>query len=205
MYNIARSDMEQTEDYSSFFMNLALDEARKALAKLEVPVGCVIVENGEVIASASNRTNETRNATRHAEMEAIDMVLLRWQSSDDTGMVSTHENVVHRFSKCEIYVTCEPCIMCAAGLSILGIKKVYFGCKNERFGGCGSVMSLHVDGCGPCGSYSEKSQSTGSVESSGYECVGGLMAEEAIELFKSFYERGNPNAPRPHRPVQVRN
>ncbi|KAJ0985291.1 hypothetical protein J5N97_003647 [Dioscorea zingiberensis] len=97
------------------FMELALDQARIALENLEVPVGCVIVEDGNVIASGRNRTTETRNATRHAEMDAIDSVLEKWQK---IGL--DHLQVAEKFSKCDIYVTCEPCIMCASALSILG-------------------------------------------------------------------------------------
>ncbi|EFJ20055.1 hypothetical protein SELMODRAFT_109716, partial [Selaginella moellendorffii] len=151
-------------------------QARQALNRLEVPVGCVIVENGRVIASGSNRTNETRNATRHAEMEAIDMLLPRWECS-------SHEDFSKRFAGCELYVTCEPCIMCAAALSLLGIGKVFYGCKNDRFGGCGSILSLHSNGVG------HSPESAGGMT---YPCVGGIMAEEAIGLFREFYEQGNP-------------
>ena len=52
--------------------------------------------------------------------------------------------------RCDLYVTCEPCIMCAGALSLLGIHRVVFGCKNDRFGGNGSILSLHSSGCGTC-------------------------------------------------------
>ncbi|XP_055822616.1 tRNA-specific adenosine deaminase TAD2 isoform X2 [Solanum dulcamara] len=120
------------------FMKLALEQANDALANLEVPVGCVVVEDGEVIASGRNRTTETRNATRHAEMEAIDFLVEQWQNNGLSPL-----EVSERFSKCILYVTCEPCIMCAAALSYLGIKEAYYGCANDKFGGCGSVLSLH--------------------------------------------------------------
>ncbi|KAG0588700.1 hypothetical protein KC19_2G262900 [Ceratodon purpureus] len=126
------------------FMKLAFAEAKGALARLEVPVGCVIVKDGEVIGRGSNRTNETRNATRHAEMEAIDMVLCLWQQS----LTAHSDNVsTEGFQQCDLYVTCEPCIMCASALSLLGFRKVYYGCGNDRFGGCGSVLDIHTDGC----------------------------------------------------------
>ncbi|XP_037497944.1 tRNA-specific adenosine deaminase TAD2 isoform X2 [Jatropha curcas] len=120
------------------YMELAMEQAKYALDCLEVPVGCLIVEGGKVIASGRNRTTETRNATRHAEMEAIDVLLKQWQKSG----LSTLE-VAENFSQCTLYVTCEPCIICAAALSILGIKEVYYGCANDKFGGCGSILSLH--------------------------------------------------------------
>ncbi|KAL3739708.1 hypothetical protein ACJRO7_021039 [Eucalyptus globulus] len=99
------------------FMQLAIDQAKLASDSLEVPVGCVIVEDGNVIAAGRNRTNETRNATRHAEMEALDVLLVQRQG---TGF--TAAEVAEKFAACSLYVTCEPCIMCAAALSIIGIS-----------------------------------------------------------------------------------
>ncbi|CAI0456807.1 unnamed protein product [Linum tenue] len=164
------------------YMELALDQAKEALDSLEVPVGCVIVKDGRVVASGRNRTSETRNATRHAEMEAIDFLLERWQKNGLSKL-----EVSEKFSKCNLYVTCEPCIMCAAALSILGMKEVYYGCANDKFGGCGSVLSLH--------SGNPQSLTSGEVrqEGKGFKCSGGIMASEAVALFRSFYEQGNPN------------
>ncbi|CAN6289601.1 unnamed protein product [Urochloa humidicola] len=175
------------------FMERALEQAKFALDNLEVPVGCVIVEDGKVISSGSNRTNATRNATRHAEMEAIDVLLQEWQR---IGL--DQAQVAEKFTGCDLYVTCEPCIMCATALSILGIREVYFGCANDKFGGCGSVMSLHR------GSTSSDDLSGNQPpKPKGFKCTGGIMAEEAVALFRCFYEQGNPNAPRPHRPVRT--
>ncbi|XP_020587428.1 tRNA-specific adenosine deaminase 2 [Phalaenopsis equestris] len=172
------------------FMELALKQAKLAFDRLEVPVGCVIVENGLVIASGSNRTSETRNATRHAEMEAIDILMEQWQMAGLNCL-----QVAQRFSSCDLYVTCEPCIMCAAALSILGIREVYYGCANDKFGGCGSILSLHE---GASLEYSSTSSGTRS-----FKCTGGILSAEAVALLRSFYEQGNPNAPKPHRPVRV--
>ncbi|ESQ30755.1 hypothetical protein EUTSA_v10012316mg [Eutrema salsugineum] len=166
-------------------------QAKLALEALEVPVGCVILEDGKVIASGRNRTNETRNATRHAEMEALDELVGQWRKDTLTPL-----QVAERFSKCVLYVTCEPCIMCASALSFLGIKEVYYGCANDKFGGCGSILSLHLRG--------GSSQPEEAQRGKGYKCRGGIMAEEAVSLFKCFYEQGNPNAPKPHRPVVQR-
>ncbi|KMZ74585.1 tRNA-specific adenosine deaminase [Zostera marina] len=171
------------------FMELALQQAKYALENLEVPVGCVIVENGKVIASGSNRTNAFRNATRHAEMEAIDILLKEWQENELSQL-----QIAEKFSKCVLYVTCEPCIMCATALSILGIGEVYFGCPNDKFGGCGSVLSLQ-----------DRHSYKGSQvpEEKSFKCSGGVMSLEAVALLRSFYEQGNPNAPKPHRPVRI--
>lgn len=54
------------------------------------------------------------------------------------------------FDRCALYVTCEPCIMCASALSLLGFERVYYGCANDKFGGNGSILSIHQDGCYPC-------------------------------------------------------
>ncbi|KAH0859744.1 hypothetical protein HID58_088005 [Brassica napus] len=121
--------------------------AKLALEALEVPVG------GNIVASGRNRTNETCNvifiifhlflcmkATRHVEMEAIDELIGQWQKDR-----LSPSQVAEKFSKCVLYVTCEPCIMCASTLSFLGIKEVYYACGNDKFGGCGSVLLLHLE------------------------------------------------------------
>nr|ACR34180.1 unknown [Zea mays] len=127
-------------------------------------------------------------------MEAIDVLLREWQS-----MGLDQPQVAEKFAGCDLYVTCEPCIMCATALSIIGIREVYFGCANDKFGGCGSIMSLHN---GAASSSDELSGSQASTPK-GFKCTGGIMAEEAVALFRCFYEQGNPNAPRPHRPVRM--
>lgn len=129
-------------------------QAEEALAAGEVPVGCVFVRNGSVIAKARNRTNELRNvsiftsnileflyhfctyqATRHAELEAIDSIL--------SDITLTPQIMDYPLSETTLYVTVEPCIMCASALRQLGIKEVFYGCGNDRFGGCGSVLGVN--------------------------------------------------------------
>lgn len=73
---------------------------------------------------------------------------------------------------------------------------MYFGCANDKFGGCGSIMSLHQ-------SSSAELSGEEIPGPKGYKCTGGIMAEEAVALFRNFYEQGNPNAPKPHRPVRI--
>jgi tRNA-specific adenosine deaminase 2 len=110
-------------------MREALKEAHVAFHKGEVPVGCVIARDGEIIARGQNKPNQTKDATTHAEFVAIDVVVER-------------EGDSYVFHDCDLYVTVEPCIMCASALLILGFRRVFFGCSNQRFGGCGSVLAL---------------------------------------------------------------
>ncbi len=110
------------------FMKKALDEARLAFEKGEVPIGAVIVRDGEVIAVAHNLRETDRSATAHAELLAIQKaceVLGGW-----------------RLSGCELYVTLEPCPMCAGAIINSRIDRVIFGSKDEKAGACGSVMNL---------------------------------------------------------------
>ncbi|XP_056163610.1 tRNA-specific adenosine deaminase TAD2-like isoform X1 [Syzygium oleosum] len=89
-------------------------------------------------------------------MEALDVLLVRWQR---TGFSAAE--VAEKFSACTLYVTCEPCKMCAAALSIIGLKEVYYGCANDKFGGCGSIMSLHSSSSEAHISFERTSSSTG--------------------------------------------
>ena len=118
--------------------------------------------------------NETKNATRHAEFEAID-VALSWINDNQ------HGDFVKVFAKTEVWVNVEPCIQCASALQMLGFIKVFYGCANERFGGCGSVLDV----CATDFRFPK------------FQLVGGIRAEEAISLLKEFYRAENPNAPCP--------
>lgn len=112
-------------------------KAKEALEKGEVPVGCIMVYKNKVIGTGRNEVNETKNATRHAELVAVDQVKL-WCEQQCLSF----EKVLR---ECCLYVTVEPCIMCAAALRYLSVPKVVFGCANERFGGCGSILKIHTD------------------------------------------------------------
>jgi len=102
------------------FMSLALEEARAAAARGEVPVGCVIVCNGEVIARAGNRTVADKDPTAHAELLALRQAA-RARGSE-------------RLTDCDLYVTLEPCAMCAAAMSFARIRRLYFGAADEKGG-----------------------------------------------------------------------
>lgn len=126
------------------WMRIAMAMAEEALAAGEVPVGCVFVRHSQAIAKARNRTNELRNASRHAELEAIELIL-----ADPclTSSVASDGAVPlsgwHPLADTTLYVTVEPCIMCASALRQLGIKEVFYGCENDKFGGCGSVLGVN--------------------------------------------------------------
>ncbi|XP_030577469.1 tRNA-specific adenosine deaminase 2 isoform X2 [Archocentrus centrarchus] len=114
-------------------------------------------------------------ATRHAEMVTLDQVL-DWCCRRSLDARSVCERTA-------LYVTVEPCIMCAAALRLLNIPVVVYGCRNERFGGCGSVLDVS----------SADLPQTGTT----FKCISGHRAEEAVEMLKTFYKQENPNAPKP--------
>jgi tRNA-specific adenosine deaminase 2 len=124
----------------------------------------VIVHEGEIISAGSNRTNAENDATRHAELVAFDKVLER--------------GIQRMLTKSILFVTCEPCIMCASAIRMMGIPLVVYGCRNNRFGGCGSILSLYSTDVLP--------------KLPSFDCVSGVLESEAIEELKKFYGRANP-------------
>lgn len=165
---------EQSEE-DKHWMQEALVMARQAFEAAEVPVGSVFVRNGEVIARARNRTNELMNATRHAELEAIDHILSLHPPKEQDFSLSPHSGPRgdNPFAQTTLYVTIEPCIMCASALRQVGIKRVVFGAGNERFGGNGSVLPVHTESL--------------LKNAPPYEAVGGYYREDAIMLLRRFY------------------
>lgn len=109
-------------------MREALDLAREAAAAGEVPVGCVIVRSGEIVGRGRNRREEKQATASHAEMEAIA------QANERLG--------TWRLADCELYVTLEPCPMCAGAIIQARIPKVLIGSMNPKAGCAGSVMNL---------------------------------------------------------------
>ena len=111
-----------------YFMKEALKEAKKAYNKLEVPVGVVIVKDDKIIARAYNQKEMKNSPIKHAEIIAIEKAckkLNNWRLND-----------------CEMYVTLEPCPMCAGAIINSRIKKVYIGAVQEKTGACGSKVNL---------------------------------------------------------------
>ena len=101
-------------------MEIAIEEARAAGARGEVPVGCVVVRQGEVLVRAGNRTIGDRDPTAHAELIAIRATAATLRSE--------------RLTDCDLYVTLEPCAMCAAAMSFARIRRVYFGASDPKGG-----------------------------------------------------------------------
>lgn len=110
------------------FMELALEEAIKGKVKGEIPVGVVIVKNGEVIARAHNLKETLKRPTAHAEILAIEEACKKIDNWRLTGA--------------EMYVTLEPCPMCASAIAQSRISRVYIGTFNKDMGACGSILNL---------------------------------------------------------------
>lgn len=141
------------------FMDMALDEARDAARRGEVPVGCVLVRSDEVIARAGNRTLADRDPTAHAEMIAIRDAARRLGSE--------------RLDGCDVYVTLEPCAMCAAALSFARIRRLYYGASDPKGGAIENGVQFF---------------SSASCHHRP-EIYGGLADEAAGELLTSFFRQ----------------
>jgi len=111
-----------------YFMGEALRAAKRAFQQAEVPVGAVIVRDGRIIARASNQVEQLVDATAHAEMLAITQA----------------ESVVEdwRLTDCDLYVTKEPCAMCAGAIVHTRLRRVIFGCPSPKDGAAGSLLNL---------------------------------------------------------------
>ena len=139
------------------FMRLAIEEAKKAEAIGEVPIGCVIVKGDEVIAAGYNRRETDLLAAAHAEMIAIE------QANQALGN--------WRLEDCELFVTLEPCPMCAGAIVLSRVKRVVFGARDPKGGCCGTLMNLVQDE-----RFNHQAEVTENV-----------LAEECGELLTSFF------------------
>ncbi len=119
------------EKDKKYYMKEALKEAHKAYGKLEVPVGAIIVKDGKIIARGHNQKETKTDTTKHAEIIAIQKASKKLES--------------WRLIDCEMYVTLEPCTMCAGAIINSRIKKVYIGAMDEKTGAVGSVLNLFED------------------------------------------------------------
>ncbi len=144
------------------YMQMALSLARAAAEEDEVPIGAVLVHNGEVIGRAYNRREQNKCATHHAEILAIEegcRTLGGW-----------------RLPSCTLYVTMEPCAMCAGAIVNARIERVVFGVPDLRFGAFGSLFDLSA------------------LPTNHKPCVeGGLLAEECLSLLRAYFKEKRKN------------
>ena len=115
-------------DLDLYFMQKALEQAKIAQSINEAPVGCVITKNNKIIAAGYNRRESDQNAVAHAEITAIKI------ACENTGF--------WRLTECELFVTLEPCPMCAGAIINSRIKRVVFGTRDNKSGAFGSVINL---------------------------------------------------------------
>ena len=139
------------------YMSMALSEAMLGASMGEIPVGAVIVRDGEIISAAHNLRENGGGATAHAEIVAIN------EACERLG--------TWRLSGCELYVTLEPCPMCAGAIINSRLDRVVFGAKDPRMGAFGSIINLNSY---PLGHKVELS--------------GGVLAEESLELLRDFFK-----------------
>jgi tRNA(adenine34) deaminase len=140
-------------------MQIAIELAKQAASAGETPVGCVIVdESGQVIGRGRNRREQYKSATAHAEIEAIE------EACTNIGD--------WRLSGCSLYVTLEPCPMCAGAIIMSRLSRVFYAAREELTGSCGSVINLFME------SYGQSTQVTG-----------GVLADECAELMTDFFRK----------------
>lgn len=145
-------------------MKKALEYAECSLSSNEVPIAALLFHepSGKILGTSHNLTNETLNGTSHAEFQLYDTI----------RQLYPHKHL-QLWMESILVVTVEPCIMCASLLDQLNVKKVVFGCANDRFGGNGSVFRI------------QKS----------YKAIPGVLDREAIGLLRKFYIRENDSSP----------
>lgn len=140
------------------FMSEAIKEAKKAASVGEVPVGAVVVYNGEIIARSHNLSEKNNNPMHHAEILAIEKALKTLGTKNLKG--------------CELYVTLEPCAMCISACMLSKIDKVYFGAYDTKSGACGGKIDLSRENC-----FDYKT-----------EIYGGIEEEECKKIITEFFK-----------------
>jgi tRNA(adenine34) deaminase len=139
------------------FMHEALSLARQAAESGEVPVGAVVVKDGAVVGRGYNRPLSGKDPTAHAEVMALR------EAAERIGN--------YRLGECELYVTLEPCAMCAGAIMHARVSRVVYGAADPKSGACGSVVDLFAEG---------RLNHHATI-------VGGVMAEEAARLLQEFF------------------
>ena len=152
--------MEYTQEEKELFMREALKEAEKSLRKEEVPIGCVIVKEGQIIGRGHNAREELNQAVMHAEIMAIN------EANQTEGN--------WRLLGSTLFVTIEPCVMCSGAIGLARIPQVVYGATNQKFGGAGSLYDILSD---------ERLNHRVEVET-------GVLEEDCAELMKVFFRQG---------------
>ena len=140
------------------FMKEALKEAKKAYKKLEIPVGAIIVKDGKIIARGYNKKEDKKDSTMHAEIDVIKKASKKLEA--------------WRLNDCEMYVTLEPCPMCAGAIINSRLKKIYIGTMDEKNGACGSVSNILEE-------YKQNFK---------VEHENGIMREKCEQILKDFFK-----------------
>ena len=141
-----------------YYMEQALALAREAAAAGEVPVGCVIVKDGAIIGRGRNRREEKQAVSSHAEMEAM---------AEANAALNTW-----RLEDCDLYVTLEPCPMCAGAIINARVRRVFYGARDSVMGACGGVLNLFME------NFPHHPQ-----------LVGGILGEECAAVLSEFFRK----------------
>ncbi|MDW8751327.1 tRNA adenosine(34) deaminase TadA [Streptococcus suis] len=151
--------MNYTQEEKEYFMNQALAEAKKSLEKEEIPIGCVIVKDGQIIGRGHNAREELNQAIMHAEVMAIqeaNQVEGNWRLLDTT-----------------LFVTIEPCVMCSGAIGLARIPQVVYGATNQKFGAAGSLYDILTD---------ERLNHRVEVET-------GILEEDCAQIMQDFFRQ----------------
>ncbi|HEM5183610.1 TPA: tRNA adenosine(34) deaminase TadA [Streptococcus suis] len=151
--------MNYTQEEKEYFMNQALVEAKKSLEKDEIPIGCVIVKDGQIIGRGHNAREELNQAIMHAEVMAIqeaNQVEGNWRLLDTT-----------------LFVTIEPCVMCSGAIGLARIPQVVYGATNQKFGAAGSLYDILTD---------ERLNHRVEVET-------GILEEDCAQIMQDFFRQ----------------
>lgn len=145
------------EELDAYYMGEAIAQAKLAWAAGEVPVGAVVVKDGEIIARGFNRPIGEHDPSAHAEIMALR------QAGEILGN--------YRLPECKLYVTLEPCVMCSGAMMHARLSRIVFGAHDHKTGACGSIVNLFQE---------EKLNHHATV-------VSGVLAEECVQLLKDFF------------------
>ena len=168
--------MSFTKEEINKFMEECFKYCEKAIENGEIPVGCIFVHNltKKILYGSHNLTNKTKNAASHCEINCIKYFEKNLPIKINKN---SYFDLKQLMNESALFVSCEPCIMCAYALSLINIKEVYFGCSNDKFGGNGSIVSIHKFNLWT------------------YKSEGGFLKDQAIQYLRQFYSVGNKKAP----------